>query len=160
MNLNVENTENNAHRSYQTQVRQLSFKIRKFIATLILALFIGSLCLTNFSMAFFIALSYVPLALAITQVVKRTVSKAIQTLFVFAMCPFVHLIVIYLVYTSVYDKGFGSSKLVESISDNFYSLYMLSKISNIWTFDVLCLGLFPIWLLFWFMATARYSQIN
>ncbi len=148
------NSENSAQRAYQVHVKELSFKIRKFLATLILALFIGSVSLTNFSLAFFMTIVYVPLCLIVTQIDNNAIlKKMLQTTVVFILCPFVYTVLLYMLYMYINDKDFKLLGSFEIIIDRFYSLYLLSKISNIWTFDLLTLGLFPIWLMYWFMAT-------
>ena len=137
---------------YMQQIRELSWKIKKFMALISLTVFVGALSLLNFSLSFFIALFYIPLVLCLNQY-KNIVFKIMQSLVVLSMCPLVFFTLLYLAYYSFnLTSSFSLFEFYEDLTQNFYDFVLICRVSSIWTYDLICLTLYPIWLFAWFIC--------
>ena len=137
---------------YREQIRELSWKIKKFMALISITVFAGSLSLLNFSLSFFIALVYVPLVLCLKDY-KNIIFKIIQSIIVLSMCPILFFTLLYLAYyLSISSTSFDLFQFYEDLTQNFYDFVLICRVSSIWTYDLVCLTLYPIWLLIWFIC--------
>lgn len=118
----------------------------------ILTLLIGSLSLLNYSLAFLIAIFYIPVMLTIRQY-KNIALKLIQFVIILIICPLFTFVYFYLLYNYMNKLqnqiDFNS---IWSLKDQFYEFLIISKVSSIWTYDLICLLLYPIWLSMWFLC--------
>ena len=111
---------------------------------------IGALSLLNFSLSFFIAVVYIPIILCLRNY-KNIIFKIIQSFFVLSLCPLVFFTFLYLAYYLV-NQSFVVAQFYEDLTQSFYDFVITCKISSIWTYDLICLTLYPIWLLTWFIC--------
>lgn len=127
----------------------MSWKILKFIAVVSITTYLGSLSIINYSLALILSIMYTPICLLLTRS-DKWITAVLNMVLALIICPFICLIGVYFAYSRVYLTNFYSDML-----SKLYSLYGLSKISNIWTYDLICLGLYPIWLIFWYLVVPR-----
>ena len=93
----------------------------------------------------------------VTASFKRFI-KPIQILLVFFACPLIYLSALYAFYLYFYEKSaivYNPSLLFAEIKNKFYEAAVLSKISNIWTVDMVNLCLIPIWSSMWLVILSR-----
>lgn len=163
------NAENNRIYLFET-----SEKLVRLLGLLGLTIFLGTLSLLNFSLAFLIALFYVPASIFVIQPFKnkyfyiylfefllkynlciyKRLIKLVQMIFWLVATPIVYFFLLYCFHEYYYANLDPSRflSLFDSAFDKFYSLVIMNKISNIWTYDLVNLGLIPIWALFWFIT--------
>jgi hypothetical protein len=134
---------------YIKAINLMSWKILKFIAVVSIATYLGSLSIINYSLALIITIIYTPVCLILTRS-DRWITASLKMLLALLICPFICLLGVYFAYSTVFlDNFYGD------LATKLYSQYSMSKISNIWTYDLICVGLYPIWLLFWCLVVPR-----
>ncbi|RNA00772.1 glycosylphosphatidylinositol anchor attachment 1 isoform X1 [Brachionus plicatilis] len=109
--------------------------INKLIILLSLTIFVGTISVLNFSLAFFIAIFYSPVSILAIQRVNNKILKTFKIALMVLACPLVYFSLIYIKY-----------------HDKFYDFVLASKISDIWTYEMVNLFLVPIWSTLWITA--------
>ena len=73
-------------------------------------------------------------------------------------CPLIYLSAMYAFYLYFYESAvivYHPQQLFEEIKTKFYDAVVVSKISNIWTVNMVNLCLIPIWSSMWLLTFAR-----
>lgn len=141
--------------SEQESIKQTSEKLLRIFVLLGLTIFLGTVSLLNFSLAFLIALIYVPVSVIAVQVVSNKLIKLAQLVLVVLASPIIYFSTLYMANLIFYENVNildDFSNVVQSMGDRFYHLALMSKLSNIWTYDLVNLCLMPIWTSLWFIA--------
>lgn len=140
-------------------IKTTSDNLIKLFVLLELVIFLGTLSLLNFSLALLIAIFYVPVSILSIANISSTVIKILRTLLLVLSTPLLYFSCLYVVYAVHFEK-FNLTKdvfqLFDTMSYQFYEMALLSKVSNIWTYDLINLCLIPIWTSLWFLSFPRF----
>ena len=134
---------------------ELSRNILCFLTMLALVMFMGTLSLLNFSLAFLIALMYVPITLLAIQTIDNELIKLGQLVAIALAAPLIYFTLLFLIYVSVFDNldsPAGLAQITSLIARKLYDLTLMSKLSHVWTLNLVNICLTPIWSLIWFIA--------
>ena len=134
---------------------ELSRNILCFLTMLALVMFMGTLSLLNFSLAFLIALIYVPITLLAIQTIDNELIKLGQLVVIALAAPLIYFTLLFLIYMTVFDNldtPAGFAQLISVIARKLYDLTLMSKLSHVWTLNLVNICLTPIWSLIWFIA--------
>ncbi len=123
----------------------------------------GGLALLNFSLAFLIAISYVPVSILSIKKSNSIIFKAVQLVFLILTMPFIYFSIFYAIYTVYFDKSSlvslnGNIELLNQIQNEFYNFSVVSKLTNVWTMSLINIFLMPIWSLLWFISFQKDQQ--
>jgi glycosylphosphatidylinositol transamidase len=135
-------------------VKRTSDNLLRLIIIGELVIFLGTLSVLNFSLAFLISLFYVPVTVLAVADISNILLKGLRLMILLVASPLFYFTILLMVY-SVYINN-NNNKLYEKVSDNLYDLAFLSKVSGIWTYDIINLCLIPIWSSLWLLDFPKF----
>ncbi|CAF0726519.1 unnamed protein product [Brachionus calyciflorus] len=134
---------------------ETSEKLKKLLVLLSLTIFVGTVSLLNFSLSFFIAIFYSPISLLAVQDFSNKFLRLLQQIALVLSCPLIYFSFLYLAYLNFYENFNilrNYDQMFQLLSEKFYDFVLLSKISSIWTYDMINLFLVPIWSALWLIS--------
>ncbi len=140
-------------------------RILNFLTLTTLVIFMGALSLLNFSLAFLIAVFYVPTSILTITRANSIFHKVLQLLLLLLAMPLIYFSIIFGIYTVYFDKSStislnDSFQSLNQIESKLYNFAVVSKLTNVWTLSLINVFLTPIWSLLWLIAFKKIQQAN